>query len=400
MSKKYAVYIFLLFFIIGLFYIVNPAFSQSPTPDCYGTLKAWEADKVTPGLQQWWSEHKCYCPSAYSQPVCVKKSTTPWGAAPVTPSGNLSPSQQFAVQAFGSLMQGLFQGLFAPSNNAYQQQMIRQQEEARKKEEAMKKQALERWKSLQKEEKSKMTRQEAQKRQRGQELLAKIGRIGSDELSAEGMGSGKLEPYRWGTAKPEFKPIGTGRYDTSGLLSWQRFLCAAYFSTWALSEMKSGNPKGATFLNSQASKVIAGDMTDVECNFPALPQPPEPQKTDMKMQKMTSLFDKVQIKVKHLQEIENKLYEARKAKHDAEIKLKEAEEKISEIKNQSQNAKSPEEKSQYDDLLKQVLALRDNAKTQLDKARQSEEEYLQMKKNEINEIKKIEQTVKREFGKE
>jgi len=79
-------------------------FSQSMTPDCYGTLEAWKADS---SLRNYMATHNCYCPSPNSRPVCTPRSSS----APKTPSG-LSPSQQMQLQMFQSILQPFFNSLF------------------------------------------------------------------------------------------------------------------------------------------------------------------------------------------------------------------------------------------------------------------------------------------------
>lgn len=295
-------------------------------------------------------------------------------------AGGYGSSEDFAMQMLGSVFGSMLKSIFEPPqpDTAYQQQ----QAEAEKK--AMEQLLYQ----LQKEEKSRMAQEEAQKKKQG-ELLAK---------KMEGVGSGKLEPFRWETPKLESKPIGTGVFDTSGYSSWQRLICAAYFSNRALQETRNENPEGAAFMNTQADKVTAGEWTDVECKLPGLQQLPETQKRNLqqnaKMQKMVELLSAAQPKIKHLQEIEIKLNEARKQKEEAEAKLKESDKKIEEAKEQAQNAKTLEEKTQADDLVCQALTLRSDAQAQLSKAKQSEEEYTQLREKDLKEIQDLEQELK------
>lgn len=395
-NYRYSLYTVILMVIFIL--LASTAYALNPAPvRCGQELQNWYVYAQTdPNYRRLLDEYVCSCQGqdhAYVQPVCVKKSTTPWATGP---SGGLSTSEQFAFWALGSLMQG-FSGLLwdaiSPPDTSYQQQLQRQREleRERQKIEEMKRQARERWEKQLAEEKEKA--QQIQKEKEKQEQIARL----LDKMGGSITG-GKLEPFKWGTPDVDLKPIGTGRFDTSGYRVWQRLLCASYFSGQALSEMKSGNPEGARFLNTQVDKVMVGEMTDVECKFPEMPQVSEPQGPDVKMQKLTGLLKDVQIKIKNLQDIEIKLVEVRKEKEAAEKRLKDAEAKVSEIKSQAANAKTPEEKAQYGDPLNEALALLSKSEDELMKAKQSEDGLLQTQKNILDEMKNLEKQAKMELS--
>ncbi|MBW2597869.1 MAG: hypothetical protein JRC55_04330, partial [Deltaproteobacteria bacterium] len=130
----------------------------------------------------------------------------------------------------------LVSALAPPPDTTYQQQQLLQQKiVAQKKKEAEKKAAIEQWKNLQKQGEANKVEEEEKKKERGKGLLAKMGSLDD----------GGLKPFKWDTPKLEAKPIGTGTYDTSGYTSWQRLLCAAYFSGKALEASRGGDAEGS-----------------------------------------------------------------------------------------------------------------------------------------------------------
>ncbi|MBS3907993.1 MAG: hypothetical protein KGZ49_13255 [Syntrophaceae bacterium] len=353
---------------------------------CKDQLTMYKADIHTPGLAQAAQGWDCPDPNARVMPVPKKqasKSGTGYGGY---------GKQDFQMQMMQGILGALFQSVFAPppGPDPYQEQLKKQQELLMKQEqEKQKQQALEAWKKLQANEAAKLSADDAQKRQQGDALLAKMGKGGSIG------GGGGLRPFNWDAPRAEFTPLSAGRYDTSGLSSWQRLLCASHFSNMAL---KSGSPEGAVFMNRQADIVTVGGMTEVECSFPAMPQAPEPQQHEAKMQKITGILEAVQMKIKDLQDIEVKLAEAKQQKQEAQTKLKEAEAKVSEIKNRPKDVSNPEEKAQDDDfLVQQALAELNSAKEQIVTAEQNEQKYEEMKNKNLDEIKNMEQQAMKEF---
>ena len=289
------------------------------------------------------------------------------------------------MQMMGSLFASMLQGILAPSqqDTSYQQQQFFKQKMEKQKREALKKQSVERWKALKKKEDSRIAKEEAQKKEQGQIALARL----------ESIGGGKLEPFKWEAPELETRPIGSGTYDTSGYTSWQRLLCAAYFSSKAIDASRGGEVTTAAFLNAQSNKVTDGEMTDVECRLPALQSLADIQRQNFKentrLTKMVKLMPTIQEKVKHLQQIEMKLCEAKKGKKEAEIKLKGVAEKVEMAKVEAESAQTPEEKTEADDLLKQALALQDEAAVQLEEAKQAEEDYTNLKDETLGELKNL-----------
>ena len=287
----------------------------------------------------------------------------------------------------GDLFASMLANALAPQpDTTYQQQQLLQQKiAAKKKKEAKKKQALENYKKLKEQEEANKVKEEEKKREKGRELLAKMGSVDD----------GRLEPFKWKTPKLEAKPIGTGTYDTSGYTSWQRLLCAAYFSGKALDASRCSDAEGAAFMNTQADRVTAGEMTDVKCQLPGLQQLADVQRQNLKQNKrlteMIKLLPTIQEKVGHLQEIEIKLSEAKKERADAGEKLEDANVKVEKAEMQAKSAQTPEEETEADDLLQQALALQDEAEAQVDRAKQKEEEYAKIKKTDLGEFKNLQE---------
>lgn len=368
---------------------------QAMLVPCKYQLTGYQEDIHTPGLAQAAQGWYCPDPNARVMPVPKKqssKSGTGYGGY---------GKQDFQMQMMQGIFGALFQSVFAPpAHDPYQEQLKKQQELLIKQEqEKQKQEALEKWKKLQTDEAARLSEQEAQKIKQGEDLLAKMGSASGGGLKPGSIGGGGgLKPFNWDAPRAEFTPLSAGRYDTSGLSSWQRLLCASHFSSMALKEVNNRNPEGAAFMNRQADAVAAGGMTEVECSFPAMPQAPEPQQHAAKMQKITEILEAVQTKVKDLQDIEVKLTEAKQQKQEAETKLKEAEAKVSEIKNRPKDVSNPEEKAQDDDfLVQQALAELNSAKEQIVTAEQNEQKYEEMKNKNLDEIKNMEQQAMKEF---
>jgi hypothetical protein len=302
--------------------------------------------------------------------------------------------QNFQMQMMQGLLGALFQSvLAAPAHDPYQEGLKKQQALlAQQKQEQQKQEALQKWKKLQAEETARVSQQEAQRKKQGEDLLAKMGSLSDPGLKPGATESGRLQPYTWESTRAEFIPLGAGRFDTSSLSSWQRLLCASHFSNTALTQINSGNPEGAEFMNRQADSVTAGGIIEVECAFPALPQVPEPQESAVQMQAMTNILEAFQMKLKDLQNIEIKLADAKKQKLDAEIKLKAAETKITKIKSRPEDVSKLENEMQEDDLLlQQALAELNAAKEQLADAEHVEQKCEEMKNKGLDEIKNMEQ---------
>ncbi len=352
--------------------------------DCYATLRAWETD---PSLRSFMSTHKCECPSPNAKPVCrpISSGSSPSIQTPSVPSGRLSSSQQMTLQMMQGLFQPLFnaifQDIFSPPDTSRQQELARREEEARRQQEEMKRQALEAWQKAQKEMEAEMARQEAQRKEAGQQILAQ-SRIGEDV---------KLEPSLFGTyqAKLEASPISLGGYPAPKN-EIDRTRCAAYFSKLA---KDTKDPEGAKYLSLQAEKVMQGAPTDYPCQLEKIPDVPMPQESYAKNEEVKALINTYQAKIRELEEIQTKVNESRKQIVNAETKLKEANEKIKELQTKSTTISKPEEKAQIDDLLSQAIAAKQEAENDLNTAKENEQKLLDTAKQKADEINAINEQI-------
>jgi len=392
----------LLIFALTIVCLSNLTFAQLRTTDCGATLEAWVDDihldcrwesnsSVLCGSGT--SQYRCKCISSNQSPVCTPvtgSSSSPSAAGiPVTGYRN---SEDFAIQMMGNLfanlLQGVFKDLAAPIKDLYtspHKDISYQNEIEKKKQENMDA----KYKEFRGKEEQRTEEDEERKKQKGKDLLAKM----------EDMGRGNsLEPFKWETSDLKLRPIGKGIYDTSGYTSWQRALCAAYFSSKALDAVRNGDPEGAVFMNKQADGVITGEMIELECQLPALQEIADIQRQtpqiSNRMADIVKIAPDVCKKVQHLQVIETELNKAEKEKQTLEKKLEEVKVTVEEAKTRTENAKNQEEKDQADKLLQQALTLQKEISVQFEKVSKAEENYLQMKEREIEELKNLQKNIK------
>lgn len=306
------------------------------------------------------------------------------GSAPFVSSGKLRPSQQMSIHMMQGMLQPLFEAMFqdtfSPPDAAGQEELARQQEEARKKQEEMKKKALDAWQKAQKEMEAEAARQEAQRREAGQQILAQ-NRIG-EEI--------KLEPSLFGTyqAKLEARSISSGY--PAPKRDGDKARCAAYFSKKAQSTKEI---EGAQFFSRQAEKVMQGLPTDYPCQFEKTPEVPEPQESYAKNEEVEAFLHDYQTKLNDFEEIQTRVNEARKQKLEAEHRLKEADAKLEELRTQSAAVDTAEQKGQVDDLLSQAMAAKEEAENDLNTAKENERKLLDTARQKADEIKSINEQI-------
>jgi hypothetical protein len=367
--KPVAVFLFLTTAVLA-----TPGHGLSQAIDCRGTVRAWEADK---SLNSYMSAYTCTCPTSNAQPVCTKNMT----GAPAKSnkkSGKIDFQKQVAATVVGSLLAAVFTFDSPNADDQAHQEQLRQQAELEKQALEIKKQnAVQQWKALQYEEALKKDREAQQKQKAGQDLLAKMGSP-----------RGGLTSFKWEKSQEselQYKPVEAPQYPTAKFNTWQRLLCAAYFSSNALNATKGKNFEQVRYLNEQADRVMAGQPTTMECKLPAVPVPPDPKGA----QKLTTALTAIQAHVQSLQKIETQLTDVKervtaadKKKEAAQFKLEEAQIFVA--------AAKPEEKAEADNLLAEALAALQESEKELADARQSEEALIQEKDKTENEIKDIE----------
>ena len=74
--------------------------------------------------------------------------------------------------------------------------------------------------------------------------------------------------------------------------------------------------------------------------------------------------------------------------------MKEVTDKVEAAKVQTESAQTPEEKTESDEILKQALALQEEASVQLEEAKQAEAEYTKRKDESLNELENLREKLK------
>jgi hypothetical protein len=298
------------------------------------------------------------------------------------------------------LLKGLLDFVFAPEPDTSRQEAQARQraEEQRRAEELRQREANQAahqaWIDLQNREREVRQIEEASKKADGQELLAKMGTVGGEELKFKTVGTNFF-----GTAEPTevtLQPASAGGYPTSGFSPIEQLRGTAFFFGNALEAADSGDYENAVFLAEQADKVIQGQPTAVECDLaglPEVPEPPSPTEVDVKKQKMATLLSTFQEDVKYLQSVEVMLSDTKMLIKEAEVQKEAAQTKVEAAQKVAATAK-PEEKPKADDLVAQALAALQNAGDELDKAKQAEQDMIQEQAKVKNELKEIDAKIR------
>jgi hypothetical protein len=379
----------LAFAIIGLAIAVGAVASraQSFVIDCPGTVQSLAV--TNPELH-------CTCPNACvnCHPSCSQGSSTSSGSSASSSSSHapsLTPGQSAEVQLFGSLLDSLVDSILStkkPDTALIEQQLA--EEQARQKQaQAI---ALAEWQAQQNKAAKNHQLEQEQRLQQGDALLKEM-HGGESSTSAESPG-GKLEGFRWDTPssdKTMFTSLSAGRYDTSGLKSWQRLACAADFSNKAQA-VQNSNPEQARFFNDQAAKVSAGEAVEVACSFPPMPAVPEPV-ISAQMQQTEKNIQTVQLDIKELQGIETKVQKVQSDKSAAQEKVQQAEAARQQAEADKAGVK-PEDAA----LMAEIMRRQAEAQAQLDDANQKlkalsdQEQELSQRKEAIHqELQQIQQ---------
>ncbi|MBW2599220.1 MAG: hypothetical protein JRC60_03805 [Deltaproteobacteria bacterium] len=241
-------------------------------------------------------------------------------------------------------------------------------------------------------------------------MFAELDPVGSrGSLSMAPISGGSLEGFSKGNldlAANELQPIGSGRYDTSSLSPMKRASCAKYFSQAAADAANDGDDKKAEYLNQQAQKVMAGQMTDRGCQFadlPNVPKVPKPVRVQPVSNQKTAAYYEGMIKTvqrdaKKLKDIKIKLKETDKKITQAKEKKRQAEQKISEIQKSAALAKKPQEKQEDDKLLAAAQALLQESKNEIQTATDAKQALSKQKEQTITELQEIQKKIQPKTG--
>jgi hypothetical protein len=371
--------------------------AQQPQADCPGSLQAYVGDR---SLNARWGdsahtyvimarggvEYICRCPSNTQPPVCTKKGSSGSGGLEGVDLSQFSPGQQMALMATQSLLNGLFSSIFkSPSKPSspsagdalrQQQELLRQQEEERQ-------QSLAQWSAFQESEKARAQREKDEAKKRGEEILARTGGTGSQELTFQSVSGETLEFGSWVAADPEAQPLPSGKYPAP-TKAVEQARCAAYFSERARELEKQGKHEQAAFMGLQAQKAMAGEPLDAPCQAAAAAAVPVPDSPAVK-----EVLEQYNVKIQELLDLSRKLSEVRKQKIDAELDIKLADDKITDIKTRAASVTKPEEKQELDDLLNEALALKSDSEGRLKIAAENENACLENAKKAEAQVQEL-----------
>ncbi len=376
----------LAFAILGLAVALGAvaAHAQTASYACQDTVNAWNID---PRIPAQYKHCTCLCPTCH--PSCPQGSSAP-SATPQVTGG--TPSQIMATQLLGSFLNQLFASAFSTNepDTAESEQQIADEQARQKQEQDM---LRAEWQAQQ--NKLAISRQQEQQNDQevGNTLLTEMHGV-ETPATVESLG-GKLEGFKWDSpagVKVASTSLSAGRYDTSGLKSWQRLLCAADFSKKALS-VQSSDPEQARFFNEQADNVSAGGAVEVACSFPPMPAVPEPPVPSPQMQQTEKNIQIVQLDLKKLQGIETKAQKVQSDKSAAQEKLQQAEAARQQAEADKASA-NPEDAA----LMAEIMRRQAEAQAQLDDANQKlkalsdqEQELSQQKEAIHQELLQIQQ---------
>jgi hypothetical protein len=332
-------------------------------------------------------EYICKCPSNTQPPVCSKKGSSGSGGLDGVDLSQFSPGQQMALMATQSLLNGLFSSIFKspskPSSSPSAGDALRQQQELLRQQEEERLQSLAQWNAFQENEKARALREKDEAKKRGEEILAQTGGTGSQELTFQSVSGEKLEFSSWVAAKPEAQPLPSGKYPAP-TTALEQARCAAYFSEQAKKLAGLGRYEEAEFMNRQAQKAMIGEPLDAPCQAVAAGAVPVPDSPAVKV-----VLEQYNVKIQELLDLSRKLSEVRKQKIDAELDIKLADDKITDIKTRAASVTKPEEKQELDDLLNEALALKSDSEGRLKIAAENENACLENAKKAEAQVQEL-----------
>lgn len=386
----------------GLAFIVAfPAMIFAQQAMCQASLQSyvedrqlnasWLSDRSGIVMKRGGTEYVCRCASATQPPVCNPRNSPGAGGSGGADLSQFKPGQQVALMATQSLLQGLFNSIFARNKPAapaddtlgHQQDLLRAQEAERR-------QTLERWNIFQEEERQRLQAEQEEARKSGQELLAQMGGTGGQGLNFKPISGEKLEFND--RAAPEATPLPAGKYPAP-TTALEQARCAAYFSERGRDLSGMGKLEEARLMSQQAEKAMTGGPLDAPCQAGKAEAGSGPDSQKAGSQDLTLAIDEIlaqyHSKIRELLDLSQRLAAVRKQKIEAEVALQEANAKILDMKNQVAAATKPEEKQKCDDLLNEALALRGQAENLLKAATENESACLTTARQAESEVKEL-----------
>lgn len=358
-----------------------PVFAQSGIEyDCAATRQSLALSN--PGL-------RCTCPCATCKISCAQGSGT--SSSSSHPRG-LTTSQALETQLIGGLLDQLITSIFSsdkPDTALIEQKIAEEQARQQQAQEILRAE----WQAQQNQAAFNRQHEQDQRLLQGNALLNAM-HGGDSSAPVESLG-GTVEGFKWDTppgGKVASTSLSAGRYDTSGLKSWQRLACAADFSKKAQA-VQDSNPDQARFFNDQAAKVSAGEAVDAICSFPQLPPVPEPPAPSAQVQQTEKYIQTVRLDLKELHGIEIKAQKIQSDKSAAQKKVQQSEAARKQAEADKASAK-PEDTA----LLAEIMRRQAEAQAQLDDANQKlkalsdqEQELTQRKEAIHQELQQIQQ---------
>lgn len=308
------------------------------------------------------------------------------GAPGAVDLSRFSPGQQVAITAVQSLIHGLFKNIFkSPSkdNAASEAAALKAQEEFIRNQEIERAQAKKQYDDFVTKEKERALREQIKAQMIGRELLDKMGASGGQGLGFQSVSGEKLEFNTWVAAKPESRPLPSGKYPAPKT-ALEQVRCAAYFSERARELSGLGKNEEAEFMSLQAQKAMSGEPLDAPCQAAAAPAVPVPDSPAVK-----EVLDQYNTKIEELLIMSEKLSDLRKQKVEAELAVKRADAEITKIKTQAESVTEPEEKQKLNLQLEEALALKGQSEEQLKVATDNETALKDDARKAENQVKEL-----------
>ncbi len=284
----------------------------------------------------WAQSHNCVCAEcnrscdlirtqghaiSCSSYVAPKSSS---GSVGVGPHYGYSP-QTMMMQA---IMKPMFKSLFNPPSAGSSEEAEKARQEAEKaRAAAAKREALAKWAKAQSDESIRKEVERQEKIKQGEKVLSQM----------QPVRGGKLEPFSFSNPKLEIQSIDHGGFATAKLDTFERLMCAAFFSDIG---KRSSTALDAKFYSDKAERVMNGEPTHIECRVPKTSGAAIAAKTKA----VKKIYEEANIQIGELDRIEIKLTEANGKVAAATAKKEEAASKVKKL--EARAAESPRDKLQ------------------------------------------------------